>query len=81
MIELKFCKKCLFPETKPDLFFNEEGICSACIGAEKKDNKIVKEVQYYDPSSFDNEINAKAAINKNSKKIKNHIIILPHLPQ
>ncbi len=34
-----------------------------------EDDKIVKEVQYYDPSSFDNEINAKAAINKNSKKI------------
>lgn len=40
MIEIKFCKKCLFPETKPDLFFNEKGICSACIGAEKKDNEI-----------------------------------------
>jgi len=40
MIDIKFCKKCLFPETKPDLFFNEKGICSACIGAEKKDNLI-----------------------------------------
>jgi N-acetyl sugar amidotransferase len=38
--QLKFCKKCLFPETKPDLHFNEEGICSACIAAESKDNGI-----------------------------------------
>lgn len=39
-IEIKHCKKCLFPETKPDLYFNEDGICSACIGAELKNNKI-----------------------------------------
>jgi N-acetyl sugar amidotransferase len=36
MIEIKFCKICLFPETKPDLFFNEEGICSACQAAHEK---------------------------------------------
>ena len=34
-----------------------------------KDNKIVKEVQYYDTADFDKEINAKAAVNKNSEKI------------
>ena len=27
---IKYCLKCLFPETKPDLEFNEEGICNAC---------------------------------------------------
>ena len=32
---LKFCKKCLFPETKPDLYFNNEGICDSCISAER----------------------------------------------
>ena len=36
-MKLKFCKKCLYPETKPDLFFDENGICSACIAAEEKD--------------------------------------------
>ncbi|WP_142784478.1 N-acetyl sugar amidotransferase [Changchengzhania lutea] len=36
-IEVKYCKRCLFPETKPDLHFNEEGVCSACIAAEAKD--------------------------------------------
>ena len=35
-MKLNYCKKCLFPETKPDLYF-EEGICQACINAEKKD--------------------------------------------
>ena len=22
---IKFCKKCLFPDTKPDLYFDEDG--------------------------------------------------------
>lgn len=37
---LKYCNRCVFPETKPDLSFNEEGICSACIAAEQKDKGI-----------------------------------------
>jgi N-acetyl sugar amidotransferase len=39
-MKVKYCKKCLFPETKPDLSFNEAGICSACIAAENKDSGI-----------------------------------------
>lgn len=27
---IKYCKKCLFPETKPNLYIDEEGICDAC---------------------------------------------------
>jgi N-acetyl sugar amidotransferase len=38
--QIRYCKKCLFPETKPDLHFNEEGICSACIAAESKNKGI-----------------------------------------
>lgn len=38
--QLKYCKKCLFPETKPDLHFNDDGVCSACIGAELKNKDI-----------------------------------------
>ena len=37
---IKYCSKCLFPETKPDLSFNEVGICSACIAAEEKNRGI-----------------------------------------
>ena len=34
-MSIKFCKKCLFPETKPDLYFNDEGICDSCISASR----------------------------------------------
>lgn len=27
---IKYCKLCVMPDTKPDLYFNEEGICDAC---------------------------------------------------
>jgi N-acetyl sugar amidotransferase len=39
-MNLRHCKVCLFPETKPDLFFNEEGVCSACVAAEQKDKNV-----------------------------------------
>ncbi len=27
---LKYCKKCVMPDTKPDLYLDDEGICNAC---------------------------------------------------
>lgn len=33
---MKFCTKCVMPETKPDLFFDKEGVCDACRSAELK---------------------------------------------
>jgi N-acetyl sugar amidotransferase len=27
---MKYCKTCLYPDTKPDLYFDEDGVCSAC---------------------------------------------------
>ena len=27
---IRYCKKCIMPETKPDLFIGKQGICSAC---------------------------------------------------
>ena len=27
---IRYCKRCILPETKPDLFIDEEGVCSAC---------------------------------------------------
>ena len=33
------CKKCVMPNTKPDLYFNAEGICDACLSTNLK-NKI-----------------------------------------
>ena len=39
-MDINFCSKCLFPETKPDLSFNDEGVCSACSAADIKDKGI-----------------------------------------
>ena len=39
-IQVRYCKNCLFPSTKPDLHFTEEGTCSACIAAASKDKGI-----------------------------------------
>lgn len=33
---MRYCKKCLYPDTKPDLIFDEEGVCSACRSFEKR---------------------------------------------
>ena len=33
---MKYCKKCLYPDTKPMLKFNDEGICDACTNWDKK---------------------------------------------
>lgn len=33
---MKYCKKCLMPNTRPGIKFNEEGICSACVNHEKR---------------------------------------------
>lgn len=37
---MKFCNNCVFPDTKPDLTFNESGICSACEFSFKKNTDI-----------------------------------------
>lgn len=34
---MRYCKNCVMPETKPDLWFDAEGICDACRSAEMKD--------------------------------------------
>lgn len=37
---LKVCKRCVLPETKPDIRLNEQGICNICIEYDKtKDSK------------------------------------------
>lgn len=37
---LKYCIKCVMPNTKPDLFFDKDGVCDACKSAETKNKKI-----------------------------------------
>ncbi len=34
---MHYCKNCLYPDTKPQLIFNNDGICSACINSQKKE--------------------------------------------
>jgi N-acetyl sugar amidotransferase len=34
---LRRCITCLYPVTKPDLYFNEQGECSACVNHRRKD--------------------------------------------
>lgn len=31
-----YCKKCVMPNTRPGIVFNEEGICSACRAYERR---------------------------------------------
>ena len=33
---MKYCKKCVMPDTRPGILFDEEGVCYACKTAEKK---------------------------------------------
>ncbi len=33
---MKYCKRCLFPDTKPDLYFDDNGVCDACRSADRK---------------------------------------------
>lgn len=37
---MKFCTKCVMPDTKPDLHFDENGVCDACKSQEAKNDKI-----------------------------------------
>jgi N-acetyl sugar amidotransferase len=33
---LTYCKRCVMPDTKPDLHLGEEGVCNACLSYEKR---------------------------------------------
>jgi N-acetyl sugar amidotransferase len=33
---IRICSRCLYPETKPDLRFDEHGVCSACLSFESR---------------------------------------------
>ncbi|MDA8134466.1 MAG: N-acetyl sugar amidotransferase [Desulfobacteraceae bacterium] len=37
---MKFCTRCVMPDTKPDLHFDTGGVCDACRSQEAKDEKI-----------------------------------------
>ena len=33
---MKICKRCIQPDTRPGIYFNEDGICGACLWEEQK---------------------------------------------
>lgn len=33
---MRYCKKCVMPDTRPGIFFNDEGVCQGCLAEEKK---------------------------------------------
>ena len=37
---IKYCSRCLFPNTKPDLYFDDNNICDACHSADRKHGYI-----------------------------------------
>lgn len=40
---MKYCKKCVMPDTRPGIIFDEEGICSACRSFERRNTIDWKE--------------------------------------
>lgn len=34
---IKYCVRCVMPETKPDIFIDDEGVCSACRNIERRE--------------------------------------------
>lgn len=59
---MKYCKKCLYPDTKPQLEFDNQGVCSACTNFDSKLNinwkqKRVELEQIFKKFSSKNENN------------------------
>lgn len=38
---MKYCKRCVNVDTRPDITFDEEGICPACLFAEERKNQLI----------------------------------------
>lgn len=37
---MRYCKKCIMPDTRPEQVFDKEGVCDACRSAERKHQEI-----------------------------------------
>ena len=37
-MKIIYCKKCLYPNTKPHLYLDKNGICNACKSVDNKKN-------------------------------------------
>ncbi len=38
--EMRYCQKCIMPDTRPEQIFDADGVCDACLSAEKKHEEI-----------------------------------------
>jgi len=52
---MKICSRCIQPDTRPKIYFNEEGVCGACLWYEEK-----KKIDWKERESKLNEIAANA---------------------
>lgn len=64
-MDFRYCSNCVMPNTKPDLFFDEDGVCDACRSAESKknidwgvrqaefENEIVAKYKGKNPNNYD----------------------------
>jgi len=39
-IDLRYCKKCLTTDLRPNASFNEQGVCIACVFSEKEEQVV-----------------------------------------
>ena len=35
---MRICSRCIQPDTRPKIYFNEEGVCGACLWYDEKEN-------------------------------------------
>jgi len=42
---VRYCKKCIMPDTRPETVFNDEGVCDACVSAERRHTGDIDYVQ------------------------------------
>lgn len=34
---MRYCKRCLQPDTRPGIYFNKDGVCGACLWEDEKE--------------------------------------------
>ena len=64
-MNIRYCKKCLFPDTKPDLYFDSEGVCDACRTAEKKHQKTESSIDWKERANHFHGLITEAKSNAN----------------
>jgi N-acetyl sugar amidotransferase len=61
---MKYCKKCLQPDTRPNVFFNEYAVCGACLYEDEKNKEIDWELREKELKEIAEEAKKRAASEK-----------------